>query len=69
MGQDKETLIFINYYRSIENEKERNQNPKKSVQRVLASTSGDQPADTLACVGVSHSLRVLRAGHLGIEFP
>lgn len=66
MGQDKETLIFTDYYRSIENEKERNQNPKKSVQRVLASTSGDQSADTLACVGLTSSLDTLRAGYPGI---
>ena len=66
MGQDKETLIFTNYDKGVENEKERNQNQKKSVQRVLASTSGDQPANSLACVGLTGSLDVLRAGHPGI---
>ena len=66
MGQDKETLILVNYDKGVENEKERNQNPKKSVQRVLASTSGDQPAYSLACVGLTSSLDALRAGHLGI---
>ena len=66
MGQNKETLILVNYDKGVENEKERNQNPKKSVQRVLASTSGDQPAYSLACAGLTGSLDTLRAGYPGI---